>query len=222
MCPASLLTVMPAKLDPELAIRCPSGDPMRRGKLPFPIGSGLATLFELNHRALILKLLLELGGFFLVDAFLDGLTAGFDQVLRLLEAEARDRAHLLDDVDFLFAAGLEDDGKFRLLLDRRRGAGGRRGGNGHWRCSGDAPLLFQKFGELRRLQDGQLREIVDDSSKIGHDWNFLCFELCCSLCTRKVGSGASVWLASLRRCWLPRHLWRPAPGARAPAWRPAL
>src|SRR5262249_813216 len=196
MCPASLLTVMPAKLDPELAIRCPSGAPTRRGKLPFPIGSALAPLFELNHRALILKLLLELGGFFLVDAFLDGLTAGFDQVLGLLEAEARDRAHLLNDIDFLFTAGLEDDGKLRLLLGRRRGAGGRSRGDGHWRGRGNGPLLFQKFGKLRRLQNGQLREVVDDSSKIGHDWNFLCFELSCSLCTLELGSGASVWLAS--------------------------
>src|SRR5690349_15370804 len=63
-------------------------------------------LLDLDRCALILELLFDLGGFFLVDAILDGFAAGLDQILRLLEAEASDGAHLLDDVDLLVATGL--------------------------------------------------------------------------------------------------------------------
>ena len=55
---------------------------------------------------MILELLLDLGGLVLVDAFLDGLAAGLDQVLGFLQAETRDGADFLDDVDLLVAAGL--------------------------------------------------------------------------------------------------------------------
>ena len=48
-------------------------------------------------------MLLGLG---LGDAFLDGLRRAVDQVLRLLEAEAGELAHDLDDLDLLVAGSL--------------------------------------------------------------------------------------------------------------------
>src|SRR5258706_532463 len=64
-----------------------------------------------------LELLLELFGVVLRNAFVDGFAAGLDAVLGFLEAEARDRAHVADDVDLLVATRLEDDGELGLLLD---------------------------------------------------------------------------------------------------------
>src|SRR6478752_9581094 len=95
-------------------------------------GRGHACLFDLDGRALVLELLLDLGGLVLVDAFLDGLAAGLDQVLGLLQAETRDGADLLDDVDLLVAARLEDDGELRLFLGSGSAAtGGRTGSHSH-------------------------------------------------------------------------------------------
>src|SRR5581483_2305584 len=51
-------------------------------------------LLDLDSRTRLFKLLLEFGRLVLVDAFLDRLGCGLDQVLGLLEAEPRDRAHL--------------------------------------------------------------------------------------------------------------------------------
>ncbi len=48
--------------------------------------------------------------------------ARLDQVLGLLEAEAGDRAHLLDDVDLLVAGRRQDDGELVLLLGRSAAA----------------------------------------------------------------------------------------------------
>ena len=45
------------------------------------------------------------------------------------------------------------------------GAGSR--GNRDGRSRRHAPLLLEHLGELRRLQDGELREIVDDLCEIG-------------------------------------------------------
>src|SRR5665811_434227 len=53
---------------------------------------------------------------FLVHALQDRLRCAVDQVLCLLEAEAGEGAHLLDDLDLLLACGLENDVELRLLL----------------------------------------------------------------------------------------------------------
>ncbi len=82
--------------------------------------------------------------------------------LASLRPRPGDGAHLLDDVDLLLAARLEDDGELGLLLDGRRRTcrGARR--DGHCCGSRNAPLRLQQLGELRRLQNGQLRKVVDD------------------------------------------------------------
>src|ERR1700742_5042315 len=45
----------------------------------------------------------------LVDLLQDGLRRAVDQVLGLLQAQAGERAHLLDDLDLLLAGTFEDD-----------------------------------------------------------------------------------------------------------------
>jgi hypothetical protein len=107
----------------------------------------------------------------ILAAFLDHLAAGLHQLLGLLDAQAGDDgAHLLDDVELLVAARLENDGELRLLLGRRRGGTARShaGSERHRRRRRHAPLVFQHLGELGGLQNRQLREIVHDPSQISH------------------------------------------------------
>src|SRR6266567_399350 len=61
---------------------------------------------------------------FLVDLLKHGLRRAVHQVLGLLQAQAGQRAHLLDDLNLLVARGLEDDVELVLLLNlfRRRRA----------------------------------------------------------------------------------------------------
>src|SRR5215470_16132144 len=66
----------------------------------------------------------------LVDLLKDGLRRAVDQVLGLLETEAGERAHLLDDLDLLVASGLKDDVELVLLLGRLGGRGSARGASG--------------------------------------------------------------------------------------------
>src|SRR5262245_64104073 len=61
--------------------------------------SGAAWLLDLDRRALFLELGLHLRGLGLADLLLDRLGRAVDEVLRLLEAETRDLAHHLDDLD---------------------------------------------------------------------------------------------------------------------------
>src|SRR5690242_5617893 len=55
-------------------------------------------LLQLHGRAGILELLLEVCRLGLADAFLDRLGRGLDEILGLLEAQARYGPHFLDDV----------------------------------------------------------------------------------------------------------------------------
>ena len=80
----------------------------------------MPSLLELDGRALLFELLLELLGLGLLEVLLDGLRSAFDEVLGLLEAQARGRADDLDDLDLLVAAGLEDDVERALGLFGRR------------------------------------------------------------------------------------------------------
>src|ERR1041384_7640846 len=73
-------------------------------------------LLEFDLRAGGLELLLELLGFGLRDVLLDVLGSAFDEVLGLLEAEARDGTDFLDDADLVRAGLLEDEGELGLRL----------------------------------------------------------------------------------------------------------
>src|SRR6202012_4583237 len=80
---------------------------------------GAVLLLDLNGGAGALEGSLGLLRGLLVDLLQDGLRRAVDQVLGLLEAEAGERTHLLDDLDLLVASGLEDDVELVLLLRLR-------------------------------------------------------------------------------------------------------
>src|SRR5260221_14687866 len=60
-------------------------------------------LLDVDLTAGGLDLRLELRGLVFADAFLERLGRALDEILRLLESEARDRAHFLDHLDLLVA-----------------------------------------------------------------------------------------------------------------------
>src|SRR6186713_3137252 len=93
----------------------------------------LAGLLDLDFRAGVLELLLESVRIGLVHAFLYSGGHAFDQILRFLQAQARDFANNLNDRYLLVGRVLlQEDGEFRLLLNRSgsRTTTGRGGGNG--------------------------------------------------------------------------------------------
>ena len=82
----------------------------------------------------------------------------FDQVFRFFQAEGRnDFANDFDDVDFLVAGILQDDVELGLGFSSRAG-GNSRASSGSNRCSSrNAPLLFEKLGEVGGFENGQSR-----------------------------------------------------------------
>src|SRR5690606_13442612 len=114
---------------PRAEARCRVATGCRRGRwAPPPVAP---PLLQLDGRALLLQLGLDLVGLLLGDALLDHLGGAVDEVLGLLEAEAGDLAHDLDDLDLLLARGLQDDVELGLLLGRRGRRATRGGGRGH-------------------------------------------------------------------------------------------
>src|SRR5690606_34211756 len=100
----------------------------------------LQPLLELYRGAGFFKLLLEVLGVFLRRAFLDGGRSAFHRVLRLLEAEAGDGAHGLDDRHLVGTEARHDDVELGFLLGSSLGlapASARRG-NRHRRGGGYA------------------------------------------------------------------------------------
>src|SRR3954447_9971720 len=103
----------------------------------------------------------------LVDLLENRLRRAVDEVLGLLEAERRERADLLDDLDLLVADRVEDDVEFVLLLGGRgvcAGAGTGRGGDARHRDGGgggDLAGLLELLHELRQLEEGHLLERVE-------------------------------------------------------------
>src|SRR5436190_12764983 len=151
-------------VEADRTIRFDKG-PERAGPKAGPPGR---YLLEFDLGALGLELGLELLGVGLRHAVLDCLGRALDQVLGLLEAEAGDLAHRLDDVDLLVADGGQHDGE--LVLHLRRSGGSRTRSRGDRDRSGgaDAPLLFQQLAELSGLEDRQGRELLDQLFKISH------------------------------------------------------
>src|SRR5690625_306632 len=128
-------------------------------------------LLELDLRASFLELLLDLLGLVLGDAFLDGLAAGLDQILRLFQAERGDRADLLDDVDLLVTGLDQDDVEFGLLFLGGRGTGTTGGrSHHHGAASGglDAVFVLEQILELGRLQQRQPDDLFGEFLDISH------------------------------------------------------
>src|SRR5436305_8966383 len=127
-------------------------------------------LLQFDGAAGILDLLLDLLGLFLVDAFLDGLGSALDQRLRLAEAKAGDRADFLDHVDLLAAVAGQDHVELGLLFGRsssRCAAASSRSSRNRSRGR-DAPLLFERLGKVRRLENSQFGKLVDQLGDVSH------------------------------------------------------
>src|SRR6266516_3199909 len=85
----------------------PCGDPSDRST---------PDLFDLDGSSRFLELGLDRVGLVLRHALLDLLRSRVDEVLRLFQAETRDRSDDLDHLDLLPPRGREDDVERRLLL----------------------------------------------------------------------------------------------------------
>src|SRR6478735_1149985 len=111
-------------------------------------------LLELDRGPGALELCLGLVGVFLGDPLEHRLRCAVDEVLGLLQAEAREGADLLDDVDLLLAGGDEDHVELVLLLGTARGGlaatGARSRGHRYCRRSGrgDAELVLERLEEV--------------------------------------------------------------------------
>src|ERR1700748_1934691 len=116
----------------------------------------------------------------LVDLLQHRLGRAVDQVLGLLQAQAGQAAHLLDDLDLLVTGGLEDDVELVLLLGllglapagagRSRARGhGDRGGRLH------VERLLELLHELGELEQGHLLERLEEvvSADLRHGGVFL-------------------------------------------------
>src|SRR4051794_16062825 len=153
--------ITPPSLERQRAARCRTAlRSLRKAKV----------LLQLDGAAGILDLLLDLLGFFLVDAFLDRLGSAFDQRLRLAEAKTGDRADFLDHVDLLAAVAGENDVELGLLFGSRSSGSAvtRSRGSGDRSRGRDAPLLFERLGEIRGLEDGQFGKLVDQLGNVSH------------------------------------------------------
>src|SRR3954453_6633734 len=131
---------------------------------PAPEGAGGGSL-DADGGAGALEGRLRLVRGVLVDLLEDRLRRAVDEVLGLLEAEGRERAHLLDDLDLLVADRVEDDVELVLLLlgGRVGGTAGRRGGDAD-RDGGrglDVEGVLEGLHELRELDERELLERVE-------------------------------------------------------------
>src|SRR6266550_5112006 len=90
--------------------------PLRAANKGAADGGPFACLLDLDLRAGLFELRLDLIGLLLRNAFLDRVRRSVDKVLGLLQAEARDRADDLDRLDLLVAGVREHDVEGGLLL----------------------------------------------------------------------------------------------------------
>src|SRR3954453_6774770 len=125
----------------------------------------VAALLQLDARAGLLELALQLVGLVALDALLDRLRRLVDERLRLLQAEPGGRAHDLDHLDLLVTwAGEHDvDGRGLLLGGRAVAGGGARAGRGGGRAGGrrHAELLLERLDALGELEHRDALQLVD-------------------------------------------------------------
>src|SRR5215203_1782559 len=146
-------------------LRARSASGLEKGRLSAaPLARSVQPwLLELDRGAGLFELRLDLVGLFLSDPFLDRVRRAVDEVLGLLQAEARECADDLDHLDLLTARLVEDDVEGRLLLGRRGPvASGRSSCDCHRRGRGDAPLLLELVLEIDELEDGHAAQRLDE------------------------------------------------------------
>src|SRR5215472_1464320 len=131
------------------------------GYAPDPASTSLP---DGNRRADTLENGLRLLGGLLVDLLKNPLRSAVDEILGLLQAQARQRPDLLDHLDLLVAGGLEDDIELVLLLRLRGGlaatAGRARRRNGDRGGGLDVKGLLELLHELRQFDERHLLERV--------------------------------------------------------------
>src|SRR5215469_12137935 len=139
-------------------------------------GEDVSELLDRDRGAGALEGSLGLVRGLLVDLLKDGLRRAVHQVLGLLEAQAGQRPHFLDDLDLLVASGLEDDVELILLLGLLglAAAGTGRGGHASDRHRGgrlDVERLLKSLHELGQLKEGHLLERVEQvgAAELRHD-----------------------------------------------------
>src|SRR5215208_7457980 len=119
---------------------------------------------ELDRRAGLLQLALELIGLLAIEALLDRLRCRIDERLGLLEAQSGGRAYGLDHLDLLVAGTGQDHVDSRRLLTRPvlgpRWSRGDRGSGRH-RASRNSELLLEGLDALRELEHRDALELVD-------------------------------------------------------------
>ena len=101
-------------------------------------------------------------GLLLVHALLDRLRGALDQLLGLLQAQARDLTDNLDDGDLVVAEALEHDVELGLLLGGSATLGRSGGGHGHGGGGGNAKGLLDVLHQFGRLEQGHLLEGLND------------------------------------------------------------
>src|SRR6266536_4662502 len=122
-------------------------------------------LLDLDRRPGSLELVPGRLGLLFRNPLQDGLRGAVLQVLGLLQAQARERANLLDHLDLLLPGRLKDHVELGLLLDLlggRRATAGRRGAYGHGGRGLDPELLLDLLGQIGRLDDRELLDRVQD------------------------------------------------------------
>src|SRR5258708_2150302 len=129
-----------------------------------PCRAGRPPLLELDGGAGPLELGLCLLGVFLRRLLEHGLGCAVHEGLGLLETEAGERTHLLDDLNLLVAGRDQDDVELVLLLGgglAGSASGCRGGGRSHRSGCSDAELLLERLEEVVELENGHVLEDVE-------------------------------------------------------------
>src|SRR6476469_1940156 len=143
-------------------------------------------LLDLDLGARLFQLGLGGVGLLFGDALLDRLRRSLDQILGLLEAEARQLADGLDDLDLVRAGLGENDIKLGLLFlsNSRATTGGSAWceAHRHRRSGRDAPLLFERLHKGVELENGHALKRLDQLRRV-HDSSgtTCCVPYCCRL-----------------------------------------
>ncbi len=138
-----------------------------------PIAEQRRGLLDLDACAVFLELLLGILRSILANAFQDILRGAFHQVLCFFQAQVRQRAHGLDDVDLLGASVLKDNGELSLLLNGFGSGSSSATGGGHChhrhgRSSLNAPTIFERFGQFDNFHHAQTAQSVNQFIHFSH------------------------------------------------------
>ena len=157
-----------AGLDPGIASS--SSDPgsrSARASLVRGLAASNLRLLELDLRAGLLELGLDLLGLVLVTPSLTGLGAPSTRSLASFRPRpVSARTSLITSIFLSPAAARTTVNSVFSSTARRQQRQDRRDRNSG--SGGHAPLLFQHLGEVGRFQHGEAGEVVDDLSQISH------------------------------------------------------